>query len=568
MREYVKQFALDYENVWNLFNYMNDGLIITDSKQNILAANPAFQKITGYSYEELFQQNPRLLQSGETPHEIFEDMWTSILKNGTWTGELINKKKSGEFYWSYITITQIKKESYDDTYYIGIIRDITSRKLAEEKITYLAFHDNLTDLPNRIRFKQMLTERIAEHEKTGKRLAVIFFDLDRFKIINDTFGHHHGDEMLIGVANRLREVLGDRGRIGRFGGDEFIILLPDIESDKEVTDFVTAVFKKFSQLPIMCFGHELFITASMGISLFPDHGCDANTLIKNADIAMYSSKDEGRNNYQFYDPTMDKGQFHQLIVESELKKALENEEFKVFYQVQVDVDTKAVYGVEALIRWQHPERGLIPPNDFLPYAEEMGIIVDLDNWVLKTACQQVKKWNDEGRNLQLSVNISRKQFERKEFVDFVKKTIRETGIEPRHLNLEITENIAIINIEAAIQKLQALQDLGVQFSLDDFGTGYSSLSQLKRFPINTLKIDQSFVKNSNGNDKDAAIVKLIISMAKTLNFTVTCEGVETEEQLQLIKNEGCHHAQGYLFSKPIDAGHLELLLQEPTKLQN
>lgn len=547
---------------------MNDGLIITDSKQNILAANPAFQKITGYQYEELFLKNPSILQSGETPAEVFDDMWTSILDKGTWTGELVNKKKNGEFYWSYITITQIKKANLDDTYYIGIIRDITSRKLAEERISYLAFHDNLTEMPNRIRFKQVLTETLRDHEKKGERLALIFFDLDRFKIINDTFGHQHGDEMLKGVATRLKEAVGERGVIGRFGGDEFTIMLPSVQGEKEITDFITMIYKKFTDLPIMCTGRELFITSSMGVSFFPEHGQDANTLIKNADIAMYCSKDEGRNNYQIYNEGMSKGTYYQLIVESELRKALENDEFKVYYQVQVDVKTNEIYGVEALIRWDHPERGIVPPVEFLTIAEEMGIIVEIDDWVLKTACQQVKQWNDEGNNLQVSVNISRKQFERNGFVDFVKKTIRETGIKPEHVNLEITENMAIINVEAAIKKLQALKDLGVHFSLDDFGTGYSSLSQLKRFPINTLKIDQSFVKNSNGNDEDAAIVKLIIAMAKTLQFTVTCEGIETLEQLELIKKEGCNHAQGFLFSKPINAEELKLLLKKPTTVQS
>lgn len=559
MREYVEKFAVDHENVWKLFNHMNDGLIIANSKRQIIAANPAFQKITGYDYEELFLKNPRILQSGRTPPSIFKEMWESITKSGTWTGELINRRKNGKHYWSFITITEIKKKNTKDTYYIGIIRDITTRKLDEEKISYLAFNDHLTGLPNRVRFKQLLTEQIKHHKKTHEQLAVIFFDLDRFKIINDTFGHHHGDEILKGVAARLKEIIGNSGIVGRFGSDEFIIMLPYIQSIKPITDVTAKIFKKFTELPIRCTGRELFITTSMGISLYPEHGHDTNTLIKNADIAMYSSKDEGRNNYHFYEPTMSESKYEQLAIETDLHRALENDEFKVFYQLQIDVETKRPYGVEALIRWFHPERGLVAPNEFLAVAEEMGLIIEIDDWVMKKACEQVKKWNDQGANLQLSVNISRKQFERNRFVDVVKKTIRETGIHPNQLMLEITENMAIINVEAAIQKLQTLKDLGVHFSLDDFGTGYSSLSQLKRFPIDTLKIDQSFVKNSNGNDKDAAIVKLIIAMAKTLNFTVTCEGVETEEQFALIKREGCDHAQGYLFSKPIEGEKVEQL---------
>lgn len=566
MRDYVKQFAVDHENVWELFTHMNDGLIITNSKQQILAANPTFQKITGYTYEELFMQTPQILQSGKTPQSVFENMWKDIMNKGTWTGELINKKKNGEYYWSYITITQIKKEKFEDTYYIGIIRDITSRKLAEEKISYLAFHDNLTDLANRTYFKQMVTEQIKKYdEEKNQKFAVLFFDLDRFKMINDSFGHQFGDEMLVGVANRLKTIIGDKGTVGRFGGDEFTIILPNIQSEKEIIDIITVIFKKFTELPIMCVGRELFVTASIGVSIYPDHGHDANMLIKNADIAMYCSKEEGRNNYQIYDEAMSQGTYQQLVIESDLRKAIENNEFIVYYQLQVDVETNDPYGVEALVRWQHPERGIVPPNEFLPIAEEMGIIVDIDDWVLRTACEQVKKWNDADNNLQLSVNISRKQFERKEFVDVVKKIIRETKIKPEHLKLEITENMAIVNIEAAIQKLQALQKLGVQLALDDFGTGYSSLSQLKNFPINTLKIDQSFVKNSNGHDEDAAIVKLIIAMAKTLNFSVTCEGIETEEQLELIKKEGCNHAQGFLFSRPIDAEKVETLLNKCIK---
>lgn len=560
MKRYVKKFADDYENVWNLFTHMNDGLIITNSKQEILVANPNFQKITGYTYDELYLKNPRMLQSGETPESTFVEMWTALIENGTWTGELMNKRKNGELYWSHITITEIKKQKIEDNYYIGIIRDITSKKLAEEKISYLAFNDHLTDVSNRISFKKILTEQLKVHEKYNNRLAVLFFDLDRFKIINDTFGHQCGDEMLKGVATRLKEVIGDRGVIGRFGGDEFTIILPNIISEKEVTQLISAIFKKFSGLPIMITERELFITASIGISIFPDHGHDANTLIKNADIAMYCSKEEGQNNYQIYDDTMKRGTYQQLVIETELNKAYENNEFTVFYQLQVDVETLAPYGVEALVRWMHPKRGIVLPDEFLPIAEEMGLIVQIDDWVFRTACEQVKKWNDAGHNLELSVNISRKQFERDEFVDVVKTTIHETELKPEQLNLEITENMAIINVEAAIQKLQALKNLGVKLALDDFGTGYSSLSQLKRFPINTLKIDKSFVKNSNGHDEDAAIVKLIIAMAKTLNLTVTCEGIETEDQLKLIKEEGCNHAQGFLFSKPIAAAEVSIKL--------
>ncbi|OIJ11717.1 hypothetical protein BKP37_14830 [Anaerobacillus alkalilacustris] len=560
MREYVKKFAIDYNNVWKLFCHMNDGLIITNSNQQILAANPTFQKITGYTYEELYMQNPRIFQSGQTPQFVFDEMWEEIMEKGTWTGELVNKKKNGDHYWSYITITQIKKENLEDTYYIGIIRDITSRKLAEQSISYHAFHDNLTDLPNRVHFNQLLMEQINEHKTNGKKLAVMFFDLDRFKMINDTFGHQFGDEMLKGVANRLKSIFEKKGTIGRFGGDEFTMFIPNIESKNEVTSFISEIFKNFSELPIMRVERELFITASIGVSIYPDHGIDAGTLIRNADIAMYCSKEEGRNNYQIYDDTMSQGTYQQLVIETDLRSAMENQEFKVFYQLQVDVDTCIPSGVEALVRWQHPERGLVPPNEFLSIAEEMGLIVDIDDWVLRTACEQIKKWNDAGNALQVSVNISRKQFERKEFVDIVKQVIRDTGINPEHLKLEITENIAIINIAAAVKKLQALKQLGVQFALDDFGTGYSSLSQLKNFPIDTLKIDQSFVKNSNGHDEDAVIVKLIIAMAKTLNLTVTCEGIETEAQLAVIREEGCNHAQGYLFSKPVPAEALERML--------
>ncbi|MBU8905927.1 putative bifunctional diguanylate cyclase/phosphodiesterase [Desertibacillus haloalkaliphilus] len=562
MRDNFERFAGDYENVWKLFNHMNDGLIITDYQKRIIAINPAYEEITGYSFDELQGKNPNFVQSGKTARSVFNEMWREIGKSGTWTGELINRRKNGEEFWSFITITHIKKKPVEDSYYIGVMRDITERKKAEAKVSHLAYHDSLTDMPNRALFLKHLKSAIVMNDSDEQKVAVIFLDLDHFKKVNDTLGHHAGDQLLQEVSRRIESVVAEKGVVSRFGGDEFTILIETLNEKSDIQPIIDKLFQAL-QRPFLCGGKELYITASVGVSFYPDHGEDAQELLQNADNAMYRTKDEGRNNFQFYERSMNEASLEQLQLEQDIRKAFEKDEFVVHYQLQVDIETGKPYGVEALVRWQHEKDGLVSPGKFLPVAEELGLMGALDDWVLKTACKQTKQWHEQGfKDLVISVNISQQQFETYNFVEGVKKTLAETDLKPDHLCLEITENIAVANTDEAIARLNELKGIGVRVSLDDFGTGYSSLSQLKRFPIDILKIDQSFVRESPQTTENAAIVKLIIGMAKSLNFSVICEGIETEEQLTLIKKEGCQHAQGFLFSRPIPAVKCEAMMKQ------
>ena len=433
------------------------------------------------------------------------------------------------------------------------MRDITDKRRAVEKISHLAFHDTLTGLPNRFQFTKSLRRQLKQAKEENEIFAILFLDLDRFKIVNDSLGHHVGDQLLVQVSKRLTKLMGDDGIVSRFGGDEFVFLLNSIQTKQGAEQFVQKVIQSF-QTPFECGGETLYITCSMGMCLFPDHGFDVHTLLKNADRAMYQSKDESRNSYQLYHPAMNEGSVDRLKIESELHQAFSKNEFEVYYQMQVDTKTGEPYGVESLVRWNHPEKGLLAPGLFLPIAEETGLIMQIDEWVLRTACKQTKTWHEQGLgDLIISVNISQQQFERYNFIDIVKYALEESGLPANKLCIEITENTAIVNTDRAIATLKKLRKMGVQVSLDDFGTGYSSLSQLQKFPIDCLKIDQSFVRNTEGQEESYAIVKLIINMAKNLKFSVTCEGVETEAQLTFIRNEGCELAQGYLFSKPVDS---------------
>ncbi|MFV8826366.1 EAL domain-containing protein [Alkalihalobacterium sp. APHAB7] len=553
MEPILQKFCKDHENVWHLLNHMNDGLMITDHNQSIVAVNPSFEKITGYTFEEVAHKNPRFLQSGQTSRVVFKEMWEKIKTDGTWTGELINKRKNGEKFWSFITITHIKKEREEDSFFIGMMRDITERKQVEKQITHLAYHDALTQLPNRTLFKKQLKEALLHAKYNCEKFAVLFLDLDHFKKVNDSLGHHIGDQLLQHISTRLQQVVGNDGMVSRFGGDEFTILLHPLKDKLDAYRKVKRIVQSF-QTPVECSGERIYTNTSIGLSFYPEHGLDFHALLKNADSAMYRAKEEGRGQFREYTNAMDEETRGRLQLERELRTAIHEQQFEVYYQLQVNVENNKPYGIEALVRWNHPKKGILSPFAFLPAAEETGLIVNIDNWVLRTACLQTKKWHDEGfKDLVISVNISKKQFDRADFVERVKHIIEETGINPHLLCLEITENMAITQIKEAVEKLIQLKKIGVQLSLDDFGTGYSSLSQLKNIPIDTLKIDKSFIQDSNSqNQENLALVKLIIAMAKSLNFSVICEGVETEDQLRLIQTEGCHHAQGYLFSKPLN----------------
>ncbi len=425
---------------------------------------------------------------------------------------------------------------------------LEERRHYEERIEYHAYYDALTGLPNRILFSDRLKLAIAEALRCRQVLAVMFLDLDRFKVINDTLGHETGDLLLKAVTERLTECLRQSDTVSRMGGDEFLFILPEIGG----IDQARIVAKKVLDLlltPIMVGSHELFISASIGISLYPFDGEDIETLVKNADTAMYVAKNNGRNSYQFYDPDMNAKAKKSLQMENSLRRALERGEFLLYYQPRFDLACGKITGMEALIRWQHPELGLVPPADFIPLAEELGLIVPIGEWVLRTACLQNKDWQEEG--IRISVNISASQFQRDGFIETVKSVLEETSMEPRWLELELTESVIMNNATVAIVKLKQLKELGIQISIDDFGTGFSSLSYLKHFPIDSLKIDRSFIKDIPLAPKDTAITKTIIALGRRLHLNVVAEGVETEEQFEFLSSRKCNEVQGYLISRPL-----------------
>lgn len=432
---------------------------------------------------------------------------------------------------------------------------------AFNKLNYLSYHDMLTDLPNRLRFNDDLTKAIENADKKGRKLGVMFLDLDRFKLINDTLGHNNGDLLLKKVAKRLQDSIRKNDTVARLGGDEFTVILPTINNSTEVAMVAGKILKSLHQ-PFILEGEEFVITTSIGISIYPSDGEDIDTLIKNADAAMYFAKENGNNKYQFYSPSMNEASAERLSLENSLRKALKRDELLLFYQPIVGAENQDIIGVEALVRWKHPERGILSPKDFLPIAKETGLIAHIDEWVFRTACNQIRDWQRKGLpDIYVSINLSERMFQKRNFVKFITKTFEDTGIKAKYIQLEITECIAMNDEENIVNNLHSLKEIGVRMAIDDFGTGYSSLSRLKIFPIHTLKIDKSFIDNITINSNDLAITTSIINLAYNLGLNVIAEGVENINQLNLLKEHGCNEIQGYYFSEPIPAKEFEKFLK-------
>lgn len=544
-----------------------ESLMITDAEGIILRINQAFTESTGYTAGEVVGQTPKLLQSGRHSADFYREMWETINRTGTWQGEVWDRRKDGGIYPKWLTISAVKGDNGVVTHYVGSHIDISERKAAEIKIQHLAFYDQLTDLPNRQLLMDRLQHAMAANDRSYQLGALLFLDIDNFKTLNDTLGHDIGDMLLQQVAQRLTSCVREGDTVARIGGDEFVVVLEVLSEDAQnaadqvdaICEKVMATFRKTYQLGM----HEYSCTASIGITLFNGHQRSIEELMKQADIAMYQAKQAGRNSTRFFDPEMQASVDAHAALESDLVKSLEKQQFQLYYQIQVD-ELNRPLGAETLIRWIHPERGFVSPIQFIPLAEETDLILPIGQWVLETACAQLKVWEQDviTRDLTLAVNVSAKQFRQESFVAQVQATVQRHAINPNLLKLELTEGMLVQNVEKVIEDMNTLKQLGIRFSMDDFGTGYSSLQYLQKLPLNQLKIDQSFIRNMGIDEGSNEIVQTIIAMAKSLKLDVIAEGVETEEQQKILYSYGCNHYQGYLFSKPIPIEQFEALLKQ------
>ncbi|MGF1751732.1 putative bifunctional diguanylate cyclase/phosphodiesterase [Vibrio cionasavignyae] len=534
-----------------IFNNFQEGMFITDARGNILDVNSAFVRITGYELSDVIGTNPRFLQSGHHDIAFYQDMWAKLAIDGQWKGEFINRKKNGSIYPQMTTISVLKDEDNTLMHHICVFEDISAQKADEENLRRMAFYDPLTNLPNRVHLSSLLEQHIEAGRKHHKSFATLFLDLDHFKHINDSRGHLYGDQLLEQVAQRLNTVLEHRANIARIGGDEFVIVLSDFDSEGELLDTIDGIMGVFNSSFILDQHESLRVSASIGVALYPKDGHDSETLLKNADTAMYLAKKNGRNGYAFYSPDLTKSSVLHVRIQSALHEALEKNQFYLVYQPQYSLADNRLIGVEALLRWQHPDLGLIPPSSFIPIAEKTGLIQKIGAWVLRESCLQGNRWLAEGRDFgRIAVNVSALQLQNSDFFPVLEAVLEETRFPAKRLDIEITETFLLFNPEKAIATLEQLSSLGIEISLDDFGTGYSSLSYLKGLPINKLKIDQSFVKDVPDNNDSNAIVNAIVAMGQALCLKVVAEGVESLQQSEYLKQKGCEYGQGYLFSKP------------------
>ncbi|MCW9044967.1 MAG: EAL domain-containing protein, partial [Alphaproteobacteria bacterium] len=536
-----------------IIEYSLDGIILLNADGIIEYVNPTFTNVTGYSADEAIGKTPNLLKSGRHDQEYYTQMWQTLSETGYWQGEIWNRRKNGSIYPEWLTITAIRDDEGQIQQYAGIFADISDRKEKEKAIRKMAFFDDLTGLPNRRLFRDRLMVALARAKRHNEYLAIMFLDLDHFKKINDTLGHVVGDTLLVEASQRIKECLREEDTVARLGGDEFILLFPDIENIDEVIKIAERVNHSFNQ-PYTIDGHELYVTSSIGISISPDDGNDADTLIKNADAAMYRSKDEGRNKFNLFSPIFTAHGKRHLQVENALRQALKNDELTMVFQPKVKAWNGEITGVEALARWENKELGFISPVEFIPLAENIGLISKIGVWALRSACKIMKEWREAGHPLiSVAVNISAIQAVESTFPQSVAAILSEFEIPAKYLEIEITESTFLKDFDIVRNNLEALKGLGASISMDDFGTGFSSLSYLNRIPLDYLKIDRSFVSKMFMEEESLELVATIISMAKNLGLKTIAEGVETQEQADLLNDKGCHLLQGYLYSKPISA---------------
>ena len=543
-----------------VFESSVEGVTITDARGVIVSVNRAFTEITGYTREEVLGCNPRVLKSGRHDEHFYRRMWDTIVAGDVWRGELWNRRKSGEIYPERLAVRAVRDAGGAVTHYIGVFTDISEHKAAEERIEFMAHHDALTGLPNRVLLADRFGLAAAEARRSGRRVAVVFLDLDHFKSINDTLGHTAGDAFLRMVADRLRGCLRAGDTISRQGGDEFVILLPELAAADAATGVIEKILEAL-HVPADIAGQSLAASGSVGVSIYPDDGDTFDVLLQQADTAMYQAKSQGRNCHCYFSARMNAAALERMKVQQQLRAALDHGEFVLHYQPQVDLGSGRIIGVEALIRWNSAQLGVVAPGRFIPEAEHSGLIVPIGEWVLGEACRQAAAWRAAGvPALSVAVNISALQFARGDLAATVEAALARSAMPAELLELELTESILMGESSVIDRTLQRLGALGVRFAIDDFGTGYSSLAYLKRFHVDRLKIDRSFIHDATNDADDAAIVRAVIQMARSLKLNIIAEGVETDEQARFLMREGCQAAQGYLFSRPLPAGDLEALL--------
>ena len=544
-----------------VFEHSTSAILITDPAGYIVQANEAFSRVSGYAVEQVLDQLPNMLTVDDQQEAHLRYVLKQLGQHSTWEGEVWLKRRNGEHYPAWVGITAVLDDEGDLASYVCFFSDISERKASEQRIHRLAYYDALTHLPNRSLFQDRLHTALQSAERQKSWVVLMFLDLDRFKPINDSLGHAAGDRMLKEMATRLLGCVADDDTVARMGGDEFTLLLqPRANREIALNRAIHVAEQILASLvkPFVLEGREFFVTASIGIALSPQDGNELSQLMKNADTAMYHAKERGKNNFQFYQADMNASALERLELESDLRHALEQNEFVLYYQPQFSGDGKRLTGAEALLRWRHPRRGLVPPGDFIPVLEELGLVVDVGDWVISEACRQLKAWHQARvRVPKVSVNISARQFSDGQLGTRIATILKETGLPPACLELELTESILMREVSEAMQILDGLKNLGLSIAVDDFGTGYSSLNYLKQFPIDVLKIDRTFVDGLPSGEQDAQIARAIIAMAHSLNLAVIAEGVETHEQLDFLREHGCDEVQGYLFGRPMPAGRFE-----------
>jgi diguanylate cyclase (GGDEF)-like protein/PAS domain S-box-containing protein len=549
----IRQMESKMQLLGVAFQHSGEAILISDRQNKIVTVNPAFTVLTGYTQEDAVGKNPSFLSAGRNSPEDYAAMWQSIIEKGFWQGEIWDRRKDGGVYPKWMTVSVIRDDDSKIRYHIAHFTNISVERAAEEKLHHIAHHDSLTGLPNRLNLNGRIDQALSVARRDGGRVALLFIDLDRFKLVNDTLGHHVGDELLIEVARRLQDSVRDSDVVARLGGDEFVIMLTGIEHTT-VIGMVAEKIVKTVGAPYVIEGHDLYTSPSIGIAIFPTDGDSGNTLMKNADAAMYHAKNAGRNNFQFFDAKMNQAAVERLKIEHSLRQALANDEFCLHFQPIIDATSGRVVEVEALVRWLHPQEGLIPPARFICIAEETGLIQPLGEWVFWAACRQLADFNQAGIvDVKMGINISAMQMRNGNLPILARGAVEAMGLKAGDLIFEITESVAMQHPQETVAILDLLHDMGILLAIDDFGTGYSSLSYLKMFPIDHLKLDRSFVEEIGQGEGSTAICDATIGLAHNLGLKLVAEGVETEEQFAYLRERGCDLLQGYLFSRPVPA---------------